>query len=189
MRARTEESRPLKPNPLDAGLCLLFLAFWIVPLMTVNLTKRKIPFYPGFMAALTSTSNLFTKANYLWPVPYIQVQTREGGVWETLKEEDYFRMPTFGYRTRLFEALYLATDDPHDSAGIQKEIARWVAREYAARTGRVPFAVRFVAGLQRARPGERIDGPWRTPPLQSFAPSDVYELSRHPVTTEAAGLP
>lgn len=179
VRTQKRESAPFKSNKLDVILCLFFLIVWILPLLYSNVTKSKIPLFPSFWQTVTSTSNLFTRANYVWPVPYMQVQLQPDGEWLTLPEEDYFPMRTFGYRTRLFEALYLAVQDDEKSLAVQRELAQWIVRRYAQANGRAPVAVRFIAGLHRSQWGQVLDGHWRTPPLYTFPDSDVYVLSRH----------
>jgi len=63
----------------DLFLCLFFICFWTIPHFYRNLTLKEIPLIPEFLSDIYSTSNLFTKATYIWPVPYIQV-LEEGGV-------------------------------------------------------------------------------------------------------------
>jgi len=167
---------------LDLFFCLLFILFWIVPFTYSNLTKKKVSFFPSFISAILSTSNLFTRANYIWPVPYMQVLLEEEGRWITLNEEDYFSMPTFGYRTRLFEALYLAVNEPEKSLAVQRELAYWVALRHQVLNNALPISVRFVSGLYRVKPGKRIHGHWQKPPLNTFAGEGIYEISRHAVT-------
>ena len=171
---------------LDLLFCLFFILFWLLPQLYTNFSRRSLPFFPKFLTAFHSTSNLFTQANYLWPMPYIQVLPKGGSQWQTLREEDYFRMPTFGYRSRLFEALYLGVDDPQKSADIQKEIALWVAQRYHTLYGLAPKAVRFVAGLHRAAPGKKFTGHWQMPPFNTFAAENVYEISRHDLSEKGS---
>ena len=186
MRPKTTGPGQLRYNKLDAFLCLFFILFWLLPAGTTNLTKKAVPFFPPFVSALHSTSNLFTQANYIWPAPYIQALPAGSARWVTLREEDFFPMQTFGYRTRLFEALYLGVDDPVKSRAVREELARWVAGRYRARTGLPVKTVRFVAGLTRVRQDNPPRGHWRTPDLKTFSPDDVYEISRHEIT-DAAG--
>ena len=175
----------MRYNKLDAFLCLFFILFWLLPAVYANLTKKAVPFFPKWLSALHSTSNLFTQANYIWPAPYIQVLPAGSARWVTLREEDYFPMQTFGYRTRLFEALYLGVDDPAKSRAVQEELARWVAGRYRAQTALPVKAVRFVAGLYRVRPDNAPQGHWQTRDLKTFSPNDVYEISRHEITQTA----
>lgn len=179
----------MRYNKLDAFLCLFFILFWLLPASYTNLTKKTVPFFPPFISALHGTANLFTQANYIWPTPYIQVLPVGSARWVTLREEDYFPMQTFGYRTRLFEALYLGVDDAAKTRSVREELARWVAGQYRARTSMPVKAVRFVAGLFRVSQHNKPKGHWRTPDLKTFFPNDVYEISRHEITPVAETKP
>lgn len=89
-------------------------------------------------------------------------------------------MPTFGYRTRLFEALYLADNNAQKSFAVQKELADWAAQRYELRYQNAKVtSVRFVAGLHRNDMKKIPEGYWQKPSFESFAPADTYELSRH----------
>ena len=176
-------------NKLDAFLCLFFILFWLIPASYTNLTKKAVPSFPLFISALHSTSNLFTQANYIWPAPYIQVLPKGSARWVTLREEEYFPMQTFGYRTRLFEALFLAVDDPVKGSVVREELARWVAQQYRARTALPVKSVRFVTGLFRVSQDNAPQGHWRTPDLNTFSANDVYEISRHEITQTAEVRP
>jgi len=98
-----------------------------------------------------------------------------------LPERDYFQMETFGYRTRLFEALFLAKSQETKGLAIQKELAGWIAKRYTRlHPGQPkPRAVRFVAGLRRANLENVPSKRWQTTPLESFAKEDLYIISTH----------
>ena len=159
----------------DIFFGFFFIFFLLIPLFYTNLTLRKIKHIPSFLSCIYSTSNLFTYANYIWPNPYIQA--KEGDQWVTLPEEEYFRMPTFGYRTRLFEGLFPTMNDKGKIEGIRREMAQWVAAKYQRLYPDRPIqAVRFIAGLQRAQLGYKPASHWAQPPPESFAPEDTYVI-------------
>lgn len=175
---------PSEESPIgrkDLAMGIFFLVFLLVPLLFVNLTHKKLKFLPPSLSFFYSTSRLFTNANYIWPMPYIQVRMEGDDRWMTLPQEDYFKMETFGYRTRLFEALYLALNDAQKSNAVREEMALWIRRRYQMlHPGQpVPVALRFVAGLQRARPDAVPRGHWEKPPFAKFAKEDTYVISEH----------
>ncbi len=166
--------------------CLFFLVFWIVPILYTGLTQRKIAFFPRTIRYFQSVGNLFTHRVDVWPMPYIQVLLAGEENWKTLLEKDYFPMETFGYRTRLFEALYYATnilDYDRKTQATRAEIARWIAKRYAQlNPGALPVQfVRFVAGLHFMDPREPPAGHWQPPPYESFPEEKTYILSSHDV--------
>jgi hypothetical protein len=165
----------------DLVCCLCFMIFWLGPYFYSNITLKTLPFYPSFTNYVLRTSNLFPVAVYVWPMPYIQILSAEEGGWITLPEENFFRMQTFGYRTRLFELLYFAKNLPDKSSATQEELARWVAGRYLElNQGKgKPLAVRFVAGLYRADPNFFFKGRWETLPFESFSKDNTYVLSTH----------
>ena len=112
---------------------------------------------------------------------YIQIQDAPGGNWSTLPEEEYFQMQTFGYRTRLFELLYYATDWPQRADAAKRELAFWIADRYKEKypTRPAPVAVRFVAGLHRADPEKLPQGRWKKPSFEDFQKDDTYEIARY----------
>lgn len=169
----------------DLVCCLLFIIFWLIPYFYSNITLKKLPFYPSFINYVLRTSNLFTMAVYTWPMPYIQIMREGEQDWITLPEKDFFRMPTFGYRTRLFELLYFAQDLPDKSLAAQQELAGWVARGYLQKNQgkKKPLAVRFVAGLYQADLNFLPKGHWEQPPFESFPTEHTYVLSVHSLTT------
>jgi len=167
---------------LDVFLCLFFIFFWIIPQAYTNFTASKVPIFPKFITAIHSTSKLFTQANYVWPMPYIQIQLTEDSQWVDVDEGMFFQMPTFGYRTRLFEALYLATSDSNKILPVQKELAYWIAQKYKSIYPSKSIGyVRFVAGLNRAELNKKFEGRWANSPLDSFSQKDIYEISRHKI--------
>ena len=165
---------------------LFFLVFWIVPIITTCLTQRKIVFFPSTVRYFQSIGNLFTHRVDVWPMPYIQVLPAGEENWKTLPERDYFQMETFGYRTRLFEALYYATNIPdydRKTQATRAEIALWVAKRYAQLNPGAPAVhfVRFVAGLHGVNPREPPAGHWQPPHYESFPEEKTYILSFHDV--------
>ena len=162
-------------------MSLLIAVIWLIPFVYTNLTIKKIKFLPSFLTYLYSTSNLFTKANYIWPIPYIQVWDQNIKEWITLPEEEYFPMQTFGYRSRLFEALYLALPENDQNRkifnGIRREMAQWIAGRYATLNAHQPKpqTVRFIAGLYQAQENKAPEGFWQKPPASNFLDKDdVY---------------
>ncbi len=170
----------------DFVLCLFFIFFWLFPIFYTGLTHKKISFLPRYITYFQSISNLFTNAVPVWPMPYIQIQLNNSQEWLTLKESDYFQAETFGYRTRLFEALYYGTniiDYEKKTQRTREEMAQWIARRYEAlyRPNQPVTAVRFVAGLYWLDPKKKPNGHWQLINLKSFRPQDIYVLSVHPI--------
>lgn len=166
----------------DKACVVFFILIWICPLIYTNLTIKFVPFLPSFITQMHSTALLFTHANWLWPMPYIQVLPQGASQWITLPEEDYFSMRTFGNRTRLFEALYYATifpDAEKRTAGVQREMAEWIARRYEGRGGQKVSSVRFIAGIYDTTKGDIPEGAWRTLPIEEVPVESMYVISTH----------
>ena len=166
--------------------CVFFLLFWIIPVFYTGLTHHKILFFPRYVTYFQNIGNLFTHAVPVWPMPYIQVQLAGDPTWRTLAEEDFFRLWTFGYRTRFFEAVYYGTNIPdyeRKSSQTQVELARWVARRYERLHpgSPAPEKIRFVAGLYYVQKDHPPSGHWRLPPVESFPADHIYVLSTHDV--------
>jgi len=172
------------PKKKDIVLGFCFLLFWIVPLLMTNLTLAKVPLLPRFITYLYSTSNLFTRATTIWPTIYIQMQFQDDGSWQTLSIEDYFNLETFGYRTRLFEFIYLATNIPDYqkvTEDVRQDLADWIAKQYVSQNASNPRpqSLRFVGGLYKPTKDNLPLGRWKRETLDSFAQSDTYIISTH----------
>ncbi len=175
----------VRPSLINRCVCYGFILLWLVPLAYRNFFLKPFPGSPSFYSYLTSTSNLFTDAAFVWPMPYIQVQFSGTTDWVTLKEEEFFPMRTFGNRSRLFEALFIAKkNEPLEglyNQQVREELAKWIRRQYGELyPGQpTPLAVRFVIGLYYARDKFTESGGWRTLPLEGFSAKDAVILSTH----------
>src|SRR4051812_14839458 len=89
---------------------IVFLIVWLLPVAWTGLTLKKISFLPRVVTYFHNIGNLFTYAVPVWPLPYIQAKQQGSDEWITLPEDEYFRLKTFGFRTRFFEALYFGTN-------------------------------------------------------------------------------
>lgn len=166
----------------DVACLLFFLFLWTAPHIYTNLTGRPVPFFPKPLNNLYRTSYLFTRANFHWPMLYIQVQY-DNGPWQTLPEEEYFAMRPFGYRSRLFEAVFPPEYSESKSLQIQKDIAGWVYRRYQRMhpDKKVFRRLRLAAGLHTARPGQGVSGHWQKPAPETFG-DQLHVLSVHEFT-------
>ena len=178
-----------KAGKKDVFFCLFFVFFWIIPVIYNGLTQKKISFFPRGLSYFQSISGLFTHSVPVWPMPYIQIRLTGEADWQTLREADFFRLKTFGYRTRFFEALYYGTnikDYARRSRDTQKELADWIARRYQKlnpQSKRIA-AVRFIAGLYFIDPKAQPVAHWENLPLKTFSPEKVYVLSEHTIISD-----
>jgi hypothetical protein len=171
----------------DIFSCLFFIAFWLLPITYTGLTYKDAPFFPRTLAYLQRIAHLFTQANPVWPVIYIQGLSEERVDWFVLSTQEYFRLKPFGYRTRLHEMFIHSKDmvDFKKGEGTyearQKELARWIAQRYAQKHPDAPplKGVRFIAGVYRIERGRRFEGRWKDMPLEAFSPPDRYVFSTH----------
>lgn len=180
------QNSELRITKKDFLCCAFLIVVWVFPIIYTGLTLRKINLFPSCIRYFQSIGALFTHRVNIWPMPYIQILREGESTWLTLPEEEYFRLKTFGYRTRLFEALYYATNIPdyeRKSYQTQAELARWVAERYRQLHpgDPKPVSVRFVAGLHFADPQNPPAGHWQPPPYESFPKDKTYILSTHDV--------
>ena len=134
--------------PLVDIIFLFFLTFsWLIPSWYSGLTKKTFLNLPKHFTCFNIPGGLFPLATPQWPTPYIQVLLNSEDEWVTLVEEDYFQMITFGYRTRLFEILYLARPSKELDGKIQRNLAEWKSKKYEERTRVKPRAIRFNSGI------------------------------------------
>ena len=113
---------------LKAGV---FVLFWILPIMYVNLTNSRVDFkkITGFLnSPLENKSNfslymnnqyrvacLFTNSVAQWKNLYAQIQLQGADDWIAFDEAEYAPMHCFGYRTRikrLYNESKLLLDQP-----------------------------------------------------------------------------
>jgi len=139
---------------------------------------------PKNLSDWQSISNLFPLAVPVWPALYVQGRHKNSDEWITLKEEDYFAMPTFGYRTRLFEAIYYPTsitDYKRKTQGTRQELAAYVAQKYSQIHKNQPAlsGVRFAVGLFHVDPKSPPQSHWTIPPFESWPEEQRHILSTH----------
>ncbi len=181
----------VKITKKDFLCCFVLIVGWVIPIIYTGLTHRKILLFPSAVRYFQTIGDLFTHRVQVWPMPYIQIRTEANPGWMTLPEEDFFRLKTFGYRTRLFEVLYYATNVPdyeRKSHETQAELAQWIAKRYTKLYpgNPKPVAVRFVAGLHFADPQNPPQGHWQPPSYEAFPKDKTYILSTHDVRTDHA---
>ena len=182
-------SPELKVTKKDFLCCFLLILVWVIPVIYTGLTHRKILLFPSGVRYFQSIGDLFTKRVHVWPMPYIQILRQGDQTWMTLPEEEYFRLKTFGYRRRLFEVLYYATNIPdyeRKSSHTQAELARWIAKRYTKLYpgNPKPLAVRFVAGLYFVNPQNPPTGHWQPPAYEAFPKDKTYVLSTHDLSLD-----
>ncbi len=176
----------VRPTPKDLCLCVFFLLCWTLPTLYTGLTLKKIQLFPSFVRYLQSIGNLFTHSVPVWAMPYIQVRLEGETAWRTLPEKEYFRLKTFGYRTRFFEILYFGTnivDYERKTQDTRAQLAQWVAQRFRKLYPKspAPVEVRFVAGLYVVDSQKPPQGHWKLIGLGSFREDQIDVLSTHAV--------
>jgi len=167
------------PSAFDVFLCLLFIGMWLIPLAYMGLVNKPFPYMPRGLVHLHNASALFTHSVSYWPQYYVQLQFEPDGPWVLFDVSRDFRMPSFGYRTRLhrFFEIFRADFGFHGRA----EFAAWVRKRYGELypSKPLPLAVRFVTA-KNALKKEGFPGHWRDKPFESFSPRDLFVTSTHP---------
>lgn len=169
-------------NTKDVFSLIGFLWLWIIPAAYYGVDpERPLPGMPRLLIHLRATSCLFPVKADSFVTHYIQVQIGSGSPWLTLEEKDYFPLKVYGHQSR-FQRLFKFAVGKH-AGPLCENLARWVRKRYHEfHPGRpMPTAVRILAGGYRT--GSRFQGPWKTPPLESYPPQDVSviaEYSFHP---------
>lgn len=177
------------PKRKDLLSFLLFIFIWIIPITYTGLSNKDMPFFPRTLCYLQRIAMLFTHSIESWPVYYIQVKLDDGKQWITLKEEDYFRLKPFGYRSRLHQILYYSKDSvgfpkgKEKSSERQREMAFWIAKKFESlhpQRSKVD-AVRFVVAFYHIQKASAIKGRWIKPPLGAFPAEHTLVLSTHQI--------
>ena len=179
----------MKIKKKDIFAFLFFIIIWIIPITYTGIFNCDMPGFPRTLCHLQRIAILFTHSIESWPIFYIQVRSHENNQWQTLKEEDYFRLKPFGYRTRLFTILYFSKDSLGFQKGIdldaarREELAQWIAARYARLYPHESDieSVQFVAAFYYTQEGKAIQGRWRKPRLESFAKDKTIVISRHDI--------
>ena len=97
-------SHDLEEHPVIAGwrdhlLFLLFVAFWLWPIVWVGLTHRDATGMGNVLNNNYRIACLFTHRVKNWTEYYFQLKLVDGEVWLNTEESDYSRMEPFGHRT------------------------------------------------------------------------------------------
>jgi len=161
-------------------ICFLgIVLFWLLPSCHTGLTTNQLFQLPPLVTYFHMPGGLFITANPNWPMPHIQVQFYGNPQWKTLPESDYFQMQAFGYRSRLYEILYPADYHLQTYYKIQEELAVWIRKRYIAlhQGMEKPIAVRFAAGVYRAKGDYVPQGHWIKRPFDSFSKENQYVIS------------
>jgi len=179
----------MKISKRDIFAFSFFLIIWIIPITYTGLFNRDMPGFPRTLCYLQRIAILFTHSIESWPIFYIQVRSHENNQWQTLEEEDYFRLKPFGYRTRLNSILYHAKDSLGYKEGNdrvtdrRKEMAEWIASRYARLNPQKNDidTVRFVAAFYYTQKADVIKGRWRRPALNTFSKDQTMVISVHDI--------
>ena len=150
-----------------------------------GLTRNPMRWAPRFLRQFYDLSYLFPFSVKYLSVYYVQAQMTEGGAWVTLPMEDeYFRMPSFGYRSRLsrFSELYVRYRNNGQQFAGHAELVEWVYRRFLRLhpDRPAPTAIRIVDGLYATGNGGTY-GPWRKPPLESITARLTHVVYEQPV--------
>ncbi len=165
-------------NIKDPLLFFCFLFLWIFPLFYVGAFETEVPSLPKIINYLSNASCLFTKRMTNWRLYYMEAFLEDRNEWVTLPEDDYFRMPPFGYHTRLDELLdYIDAPSDYRKRG---HLATWVKERYARLhpNSQQPIAVRFIKAWWMEHQ-EVPSGHWKKPRLTYFSTDKTEILSTH----------
>lgn len=149
----------------------LFVYLWLVPILLVGVTGKRLAFLPTYVNYQYGLGRLFIHETAGWVGFHFQVRLEGETGWREPPEEDYFPARPFGHFSRL-GMLYLIENASWESfRGVRGELTEYIARRHAELDPAAPPVeeVRFVAtrwpvGGENARP----DGPWETPPLSAI---------------------
>lgn len=178
----THQNRPKRLlGPYEAFVTLGLLLVIILPTTIVGIFQIRIPVFPAWLTQQQGIACLFTGSNEFSNCFYIQVQSADYPAWTTVPETDYFQMPNFGYRTRLFRILIHANRGPRAAQAL-KEIATYVRRRHAELyPEKAPLdAVRFIRGSVSIHDLAKQQGHYYQPGLEETIPDSrkIYGESR-----------
>ncbi|OGX27319.1 MAG: hypothetical protein A3D10_05140 [Omnitrophica WOR_2 bacterium RIFCSPHIGHO2_02_FULL_48_11] len=158
-------------------------------MLYIGLTKKEISFFPRPLCYLQRVAFLFTNGIQQWPVYYFQALPENSEDWITLREEEYFQLQPFGYRTRIYQmflpfvhyAMGYESQWQKTSLERNEELAAWLKQRYEAihpQSLRLK-AIQFVVVYYDINENFSLEGHWRPPPLEFFAPEKIKILSTH----------
>jgi len=179
----------MKVSKRDIFGLSLALILWIIPITYSGIFSKNMPGFPRTFCYLQRIAMLFTHSIESWPIYYVQVKSYSSDQWITLREENYFRLKPFGYRTRLFTILYFSKDSLGFQKGIDRdaarreELAQWIATRYARLNPNESDieSVQFVAAFYNTQEGKAVQGRWHRPRLDSFTKDQTMVISKHDI--------
>lgn len=137
-----------------------------------------LPWNPRFLQHLQGNFSLFPDGIKELKVYYIQARASFEASWTTLPmEKDYFRMPSYGYRTRLTRFAETRPSGLRPPEDDWKSLTEWVRSRYKQLhpSSPEPAEIRVVQALYEVGRG-RESGAWSKPPLESYPPRAITVL-------------
>ena len=120
-----------RKNPLrDYIFSLIFIVVWLIPMAYAGLFHKNVPYAPNYLNYLYRVACLFTKRTSSWSNYYFQVQLKGNSEWIALPEEDYFKMQTFGYRTRFHRMMVHSRQQGRHGMLQRQSIAEFIKERY-----------------------------------------------------------
>ena len=167
-------SKKTIPSFYDYCCFLLFLYFWIIPLIYMGIKHQYFPHMPKAMNFLHNSSALFISRTPSWPQYFIELQFKPDGPWIEYDYSDDFKMHPFGYRSRLnrFFELLNKKEPAHE------ELAQWILRRYSQKYPGEPrpIGMRFLDARTSVK-SKGFNGHWENKPISAFAQTELFLIS------------
>lgn len=158
---------------VSANIFILLLLFgWIVPVAYFGFTDAAAPWIPDFLTKRTNVSRLFFKEQSAFWVYELDYRRNGAAEFETLREEDYFRMRPFGFRTR-FQRI-MASPNP----ATREALARWIKTKLDAEDGGNPVQeIRILRFAHHANAVEAPSGHYTQPRRSDLVEAVIYPIA------------